>query len=300
MQKFAIITDSCGNLNAALREKYDLHYIPTRFYYKDQECIDDTDWQGVPLKDFYDYLRAGNRILTSQISAVACAETFEKFLQEGYDILSLSASEVLTSCVNVCRSTAEKLLKQYPERKIVCINTTISGGGLALLCVQASKMRAAGKTLEETAAWVEENKKYVNQEGTVEDLAYLKRAGRISASKALLGTLFHVKPIVISDIHGYNVSVEKVKGRQNSLNRTIERVVEKYVPMDGIDVYITQADCPDEALMMKQTLMEKLDLPEERVHILCLNAVMSASVGPGMLGVFFYGKEITYDSKVNG
>ncbi len=299
MQKFAIISDSCGNLDAELREKYDLHYIPNSFYYMDEEHLDDTDWQDVPLKDFYDYLRAGNRIVTSQISAVRCQETFEKFLQEGYDILSLSCPEVLSSSVNVCRNTAAKLLEKYPERKIICIDTTISGGGLTLLCVQAAKLRAEGKTLEETAQWVEENKKHIHQEGSVEDLAYLKRAGRISASKALLGTLFHVKPMVVSDIHGYNVSVEKVKGRQNSFNRVIERVAEKYVPREDIDIYISQAECEAEVLTLRKDLAEKLNLPEERIHIGKLNAVMSASVGPGMFGVFFYGVENTFDSKVN-
>ena len=265
----------------------------------DEEHNDDTDWQEVPMKDFYDYLRAGNRIMTSQISAVKCQETFEKFLQEGYDILSLSCPEVLSSTVNVCRNTAAKLLEKYPERKIICIDTTISGGGLTLLCVQAAKLRAAGKTLEETAQWVEDNKKYIHQEGSVQDLAYLKRAGRISASKALLGALFNVKPMVISDVHGYNVSVEKVKGRQNSLIRTVERVAEKYVPREDIDIYISQAYCEEEAMELRKSLAEKLNVSEDRIHICALNAVMSASVGPGMIGVFFYGIENTYDSKVN-
>ena len=297
MNKFVILTDSSSDLDAALREKYDLHYIPNRFYYDGKEFEDDTDWKMLSLDEYYGYMRAGNRVMTSQISAVTCAETFEKYLKEGYDILSLSCPAVLSSTVNVCYNTRDKLQEKYPDRKIICIDTTISSGGLTLLCIKAAELRAAGKTLEETAAWVEENKRFVHQEGSVDSLTYLKRAGRISAAKAFFGGLLQIKPMIISDVHGYNVPVEKVKSRKASLLRTLERMKERFRPEACPYVFIHHTACEQDALFLKEEILKLFPIQESDIHVGNVNAVMGASVGPGMIGVFFYGTEITFDSK---
>lgn len=297
MRKFAIITDSSSDLAKPFREKYDIECINTRFFYKDTEYDADPDWSTLPIKEFYDYLRAGNRITTSQISVSACTETFEKNLKEGYDILSISCTAALSSTVNVCYHVRDELQKKYPEQKIICIDSTISSAGLGILCIKASLLRAEGKTLEETADWVEKNKLFINQEGTVEDLNYLKKAGRVSAASAFFGGLFNIKPLIISDINGCNVAIEKVKGRKASLIRTVERIVENYTGKEYSDIFIHNTDCEDAALFIKDETMKRLGLNEENFHIGNINAAIGASVGPGMIGVYFYGKEVTYDSK---
>lgn len=298
MRKFAIITDSTSDLAKPFREKYDIECIQNRFFYKDVEYSADPDWTALPIKEFYDYLRAGNRITTSQISVSACTETFEKCLKEGYDILSISCTSALSSTVNVCYRVRDELQQKYPEQKIICIDSSISSAGLGILCIRASELRAQGKTLEETADWVEKNKLFINQEGTVEDLNYLKRAGRVSAASAFFGGLFNIKPLIISDVHGYNVAIEKVKGRKTSLMRTVERVVENFTNQDYPDIFIHHTDCEADALFIRDELVKKLNMKEENFHIGNINAAIGASVGPGMIGVYFYGKEVTYDSKV--
>ena len=297
MSKFVILTDSSSDFDAALREKYDVHYIPNRFYYEGKEYIDDTDWQTMPLNEFYDYMRAGNRITTSQISAITTEEVFEKWLQEGYDILSLNCPAVLSSTPNVCANVASKLQEKYPDRKMICIDTTISSGGLTLLCIRASELRAEGKSLEEVAQWVQDNKRFVHQEGSVESLTYLKRAGRISAASAFFGGLLQIKPMIISDIHGYNVAVEKVKGRKASLLRAIERMAENFRPELCPYVCVHHTVCEEEALFVKEEILKRFPIKEEDIHFGNVNAVMGASVGPGMVGLWFFGTEITYDSK---
>jgi len=297
MHKFVILTDSSSDFDLALREKYDVHYIPNRFNYEGKEYEDDTDWKTLPLNEFYDYLRTGKRITTSQISAVTCAETFEKYLQEGYDILSLSCPAVLSSTVNVCFNTRDKLQEKYPDRKIICIDAKISSGGLALLCIRASQLRAEGKTIDEVAAWVEDNKRFVHQEGSVESLTYLKRAGRVSAVSAFFGGLLQIKPMIIADVHGYNVAIEKVKGRKASLLRTLERMTENFRPEICPYVCIHHTVCEADALFLKEEILKRFPIKDEDVQIGNVNAVMGASVGPGMFGVYFFGTEVTFDSK---
>ena len=297
MGKFVILTDSSSDFDAALREKYDVHYIPNRFYFDGKEYNDDTDWKTMPLNEFYDYMRAGNRVTTSQISAIACMETFEKYLKEGYDILSLSCPAVLSSTVNVCFNTRDKLQEKYPDRKIICIDTNISSGGLTLLCIRASQLRAEGKSIDEIAAWVQANKHFIHQEGSVESLAYLKRAGRVSAVSAFFGGLLNIKPMIVADIHGYNVAIEKVKGRKASLLRTLERMEETFRPEICPYVCIHHTVCEEDAMFLKEEMLKRFPIKDEDIQVGNVNAVMGASVGPGMFGVYFFGTENTFDSK---
>ena len=57
-------------------------------------------------------------------------------------------------------------------------------------------------------------------------------------------------------------------------------------------------DCEEEALVLKEEIIKQVGVKEENVHIGKINAAVGASVGPGMLGVYYYGTEITYDSQV--
>ena len=149
--------------------------------------------------------------------------------------------------------------------------------------------------MDEIASWVNENKKFVNQEGTVDKLTWLKQAGRVSAVSAFFGNLLNVKPLVISDIHGYNVAIEKVKGRKVSLERVATRVAEEYIPND-LGIFINHADCLEDANTLKNIIKEKTGLQEEQFTMGYIGPAIGASVGPGMLGVYFLGKEVTYDS----
>ena len=163
--------------------------------------------------------------------------------------------------------------------------------------MRASELRAEGKTLEETAAWVEANKLFIHQVGSVESLTYLKRAGRVSAVGAFFGGILNIKPIIISDIHGYNVAVEKVKGRKASVTRSLEYMEAHFKPEVCPYVCIHHTVCESDALALKEGILKRFPIKESDIHVGNVNAVMGASVGPGMFGIFFYGDEVTLDSK---
>ena len=222
MKKFVIVSDSCCDLNEELRKKYDIEYIPMGIAYNGKSTIADLDWKEISVKDYYQMMKDDIRVTTFQITKEQYLSRFEEYLKNGYDILSISCSSALSASVHASYKARDELLAKYPESKIICIDSLISCYGLGLLCIIASNMRSEGKQIEEVAKFIEENKLKSNQFGTVADLKYIKRAGRITATKALFGTLFNVKPIIISDIKGQNVSVEKSKGRKNVISRMAE------------------------------------------------------------------------------
>ena len=95
---------------------------------------------------------------------------------------------------------AKELADEYPNNTVFCVDSLISSLGQGSLAIKASELRAEGKTAVETADFLISNRLKFNQFGTADTLEYLRRAGRVKASKAFFGNLFGVKPIIISDI----------------------------------------------------------------------------------------------------
>lgn len=298
MRKFVILADSCCDLDKELREKYDVEYIMMHVSFNGKTIGADIDFNEVSYKDYYNVMREGNRIMTAQITAIEYKAVFEKHLKQGHDVLYIGCSSALSSSIKASYVARDEVLKDFPDAKIICIDALNSCMGQGMLCMVASELRAQGKTIEETAEWVLENRKYVHQDATVEKLTWLKMAGRVSAASAFFGGIFNVKPIIISDAIGANVAVEKVKGRKVSFQRIAERFKERFVNYPHQRIYLLHGDCEDDANELAQII--KGVLPDEckdmPVNVMKLGPIIGASCGPGTLGLYYFGTEETHDS----
>lgn len=292
MKKFVIVTDSCSDLRKELREKYDIEYIPMHTIWDDKDLPASLDWEYIDYKEFFKLMRNGTRFMTSQINREEYTQRFEQYINDGYDILSISCSSALSASVKGSYQVRDELLQKYPDSKIVCVDSLNSCYGLGLMCIVASKMRAEGKSIEEVGSWLEENKLRFNQLCTVDSLNYLRRAGRVSAGSAVFGGLLDIKPIIISDIVGNNKAIEKVKGRRTSIKRLVSMFTEVYESNPYQMVVVAHADCEEEGLDLKQRI--EAVLPEQ-VEVLFerIGPIIGASAGPGTVAVYCIGKPVT-------
>ena len=297
MKKFVIVTDSCSDLELELREKYDVEYIPMHMVIDDKDYEADLDWKDIGVKDFYQMMRDGKRITTAQITTEEYLNAFEKYLEKGYDVLSISCSSAFSASYSCSLKAREQLLKKYPEREIICIDSLNSCKGLGLMCITASEMRAQGKDIKEIGKWLEENKLTVNQECTVGKLTYLKQAGRVSVASAFFGGLLNIKPIIISDAIGQNAAIEKVKGKKAAIDRIAERFAEQYVDGEYQKIFFAHADCEEDLEELKTAVMNKIPGKEVETMTSCIGPIIGASTGPGTIAVYFYGKEVTFNKK---
>lgn len=293
---FKIIADSTSDLPLVLREKYDIDYCRMSITCDDKEYVADLDYKEYSAKELYDWMRNGKRVFTSQVADNEFREVFKKYLDQGIDILYIACSSALSASYLASLKVRDELLALYPERKIICIDSKISCIGQGSLCIEASKLKEQGKSLEEVVEWIENNKLKFNQFATVESLEFLKRAGRVKASKAFFGNLFGIKPIIISDIKGRNFAFKKAKGRLKAIDELATLAIEA---MDGnYDqvVYIGHADSLDDALLIKKKMQEKQ--PKiQNFEIGFIGPIVGASTGPGTLGVYVFGKEVTLDEE---
>lgn len=297
MNEFAILSDSCCDLSKENREKYGIDYAPMRVMYDDKDTAKDIpadlDWKEIGFKQFYDMMRAGTRFRTAQVNAPEFEAVFEKYAEEGKDVLYLSCSSALSSSYKQSLIAKDAVLQKYPEAKIFCVDSRNSCHGLGMMCLAASDMRAEGKSAEETAEYLEAHKQEVNQFVTVDSLTYLKRAGRVSAMSAVFGGLLQVKPILISDVTGQNLAVEKIKGRKNSLVRIADLVAQNITEHEYQRIFVVHADCEDEAKILRDLIRTRLTNKEMNIDIEPIGPIIGASAGPATIGAYFFGKEVT-------
>ena len=294
MKKFVILTDSGCDMHKELREKYDVEYVDMRILYDEKDIPADLDWKDISFKDFYRMMRENVIFKTAQVNVADYCAAFERIIESGCDVLSISTSSGLSASYNASLVAAEKTKEKYPDAKIFCVDPLISGMGLGLLCMAVSDLRAEGKSIEEAAKFAQDNRLNFHQFGTVESLVYLKRAGRVSAMSAVFGGLLQVKPIIISDVKGRNVASEKVKGRKNSIVRLAELTAEVYEKSPFDRIGIVHADCEEDAKTLKALVREKLGDGPEIVEGY-VGPIIGGSSGPGMLGIYTFGKTRTFD-----
>lgn len=259
------------------------------YSYNGNDYIADLDYKDISSHDFYNIKREGNRILTSQVNSLDYKNVFRKYLLEGYDILSISCSSALSNSYKGSLLVKEELEKEFVDQKIVCIDSLNACLGLGLICIIASELRSEGKSIIEVKDYLEENKNKTKQEAVIDNLNYLKRAGRVSSASAFFGGMLNIKPIIISNRLGENVAVEKVKGRKNSLSRIVERMKEQYQNSTYKKVFIGHADSIEDAMYVKELLEIEFFNKDLEIEICEIGPIIGASVGPGTIGLYFYG-----------
>lgn len=295
MENFVILTDSTSDLNRELREKYGIEYVKMNYVVEDKEYPADLDWTTHSPKEFYDMMRNGKRVRTTQVSRETYEKAFTAYLEEGRPVVYIACSSALSGSINLAKLVAQELLASYPQGVLYCIDSLCSSLGQGHMAIWASRLRAEGKSAAEVAQIIEENKLKVNQSGTVDSLEYLRRAGRIKASKAFFGNLFGVKPIIISDRIGQNYAVKKVKGAANARKEIAAQLAEVVEQPEDQCLYISHADAEESAELLKKEILTVC--PFAKVHIDLIRPIVGASVGPGTVIAFCYGKEVTIEGK---
>lgn len=294
MCKFVIYSDSTCDLNAEMRKKHDIEYVQMNYVIDDKEYPADLDWGTHSPKEYYDLMRSGKRVRTTQVPREVYEAAFTKALDAGMDAVYISCSSALSGSIGLARLVAQELNEKY-ENKVYCVDSLCSSLGQGSMVIRASLLRAEGKSAAEVAAFTEADRLKVNQSGTVGSLEYLRRAGRVKASKAFFGNLFGVKPIIISDAIGQNFALKKAKGMANARMEIANMMAENVIDAENQCLYITHADVPEVAEQLKEEILKLV--PFKETFIDTIGPIVGASVGPGTIIAFCHGKEVTIEGK---
>ena len=286
MRDYVIYTDSGCDISPALLAEWGVPYKSLTFRFNGEEKEYENGEMDV--KEFYDRMRAGGVAKTAAINKESFAIAFREIVKEGKDILYIGFSSGLSTTCNSARLAAEEVSAEYPDAKILAVDTLAASAGQGLLVYLAMEKKAEGATLEQCAAYIEEIKLNMCHWFTVDDLVYLKRGGRVSATAAFFGNALGIKPVMHVDDEGHLVPVAKVRGRRTSLASLAQKYAELAEDPQGGLIYISHGDCINDvnelAGMLKANHNADVDL------ITDVGTVIGAHAGPGVVALFFIGK----------
>ena len=283
---FAIVTDSSANLDYKALSLENITVAPFSYNINGEEhsCPPVNGFDGTA---YYDAMRNGAVVVTSQVTPHVFKEKMTPLLQKGLDVLFVGMSSGISGSYSSAETAANELREQYPERKIITVDTLGASLGEGLFVIRAGEMMREGADMEEIAREIINTRHKMCQVFTVDDIMHLRRTGRLSNIAAMIGSVLNIKPLLKGDGEGKIVCFQKVRGKKNALKAIAAKYDELVENAADQIVGIAHADCSDDAAALAE--MIRVKNPPKQIMTVCYEPVTGAHVGPGALALFFMG-----------
>ena len=269
--------------------------IPVLFYtyvVDGREYVDDMGRDPEALPRFYRFLEEGKLPQTSQINVGTYLTFFEKLLQKG-DLLHIAFTSGQSGSVHNAMLAAKELQEKYPERKMIVIDSLCSSSGYGMLVDTVADLRDEGKSIEEAAQWVRENRNTVHHQFFSSNMTQFRRTGRVSGAAAMVATIMSICPIMRLDSAGAIKAYGKVRGKKKAVETTIEAMAKHAQGGENYDkrCYVCHSQCPEDAQMLIDGLEARFPRIKGKIRLCDIGTIIGSHSGPGTVAVFFYGDE---------
>ena len=280
-----LFTDTSANLPVEIIDEYGIEVVPFSYTIDGVEYIPEREFDG---KAFYAAMRAGSEVKTSMVNAGTFIERFKTALDAGKDVLYIGMSGGISGTANAALMAKQELDEEYPDRKIIVIDTLAASLGEGLFVIKAAEQLKDGAALDVIEEDIRAQVPHMCQSFTVDDLKYLKKTGRVSGAAAIIGNVLSIHPILIGDYEGKIVVKSKVRGMKRTLDALAERYAE-LVLNKAETIGIAHADNEEGKAYLVQRLRDK-GLTGKCVSV-CYEPVTGSHVGPGTVALFFFGTD---------
>ena len=290
MRDYVIMTDSCCDLSAEEVAESGLIVLPLTFTMDGKTYRDTPEHEDMSLAEFYRNIRKGKECTTAAVSVGAFLDAMREVLRSGRDVLCVSFSSALSTTYQSACIAAEELRQEFPDGRIIVIDSLAASRGQGMLVWYAAKKKAEGKSIDEVADWVREMAPHQDHWFTVYDLNHLRRGGRLNATSAIVGTVLAIKPILHTDAEGKLTPVSKARGMRAALDGLVKKMDELGTrPLSEQTVFICHADAQDSVDYVVSLLKERFGVTDVRANF--IGPVIGSHTGAGTLGLFFFGSE---------
>ena len=280
-----LFTDTSANLPAEIIDEYGIEVVPFSYTIDGVEYIPEREFDG---KAFYAAMRAGSAVKTSMVNAGTFIERFKTALDAGKDVLYIGMSGGISGTANAALMAKQELDEEYPDRKIIVIDTLAASLGEGLFVIKAAEQLKDGVALDAIEEAIRAQVPSMCQSFTVDDLKYLKNTGRVSGAAAIIGNVLSIHPILIGDYEGKIVVKAKVRGMKRTLDALAERYAELALSKTET-IGIAHADNEEGKAYLVQRLRDK-GLTGKCLSV-CYEPVTGSHVGPGTVALFFFGTD---------
>lgn len=283
---------STADLTREQMERRGIHYACFHFALDGKEYPDDMGLSMTP-EELYGKMVAGADVKTSQITMAEYLDYFGGLLRQGKDILHVDFSSGLSGSFNSARLAAQELAEQYPDRRIIVVDSLAASSGYGLIMETLADMRDGGMSIQELCHWIEENKLRMHHWFFSTDLTFYIKGGRVSKTAGMVGSLLNICPLLNMDYLGRLIPREKLRGKKKAVRRIVE-MMEAHA-QDGLDYsgkcYICHSLCLEDAKTVAAAVEERFPRLQGRVEIYPIGATIGSHTGPGTLALFFWGDQ---------
>ncbi len=292
MSDYIISCCSTADLTKKHFEEIDVHYICFHYQLNGKQYPDDLG-QTMSFDDFYQAMRDGGETKTSQVNADEFEEYFRKFLADGKDILHVTLSSGISGVYNSANAAAEVLREEFPDRKILIVDSLGASSGYGLLMDEAAQLRREGYSIEENAHWIEENRLRLNHLFFSTDLTFYIKGGRVSKTAGFVGQALNICPLLDMNDEGKLTPRMKVRTKKKVIKTIVDKMEEyadKGLDYDG-KCYISQSACYEDAKAVADLVEERFPHLDGKVEINNIGTTIGSHTGPGTVALFFWGKQ---------
>ena len=274
-----IVTDSTSDLSPARREALGVDVIPLSVHFGEEVFRDGVD---ITNAEFYDRLSKAETLpTTSQINPEVFADLFQKYLDQGDEIVGIFISGAMSG---TCQSALIARDMVDGEDRIHVVDSRTVTFALGLLVEVAASLRDQGLSAGELAARLEELAGRLRLLAVVDTLKYLKMGGRISTASAVVGALLNISPIITIE-NGLVEGIGKARGRKAAFQWIAKRM-EKEAPDLSLPVAFGHSNAP-EAMAECQAFFADM-IGAATVYASDIGSVVGTHAGPGATGIVYF------------
>ena len=289
---FQIISDGSCDFTQDEIQNYNIEVIP--FYI----TFDGTSHlkEGIDIsKDEYFQRLIDEKNLfpkTSQPSPQDYIDVFLPHLNAGKDVLSVTISSKLSGSHNSATLAAQMMQAEFPDRKIVVLDTLNVSLCHGIILREIIRMRDAEYSIDKTADIAKKVIASAQVYFTLDTLEYLKRGGRVGPTTALVGGILGLRPI-LQLVNGEVSQLDNVRGKKRVLKLMEEALVAALEGQtENISLCVGHIRNQDEAIEFQSNIENALGTKISN-PITSVGATIGTHAGPGAIA-FAYCRKYEY------
>lgn len=276
-EQIAVLVDSCCDVPKKLVEQYGMYVIPLKIIYKNKEYLDGVN---ITAEDVYRGLDQ-EVPKTSLPSGELITEIFDSIKAAGYTkVIVITLSSGLSGTNNMLNLMSA----HYEGLDFFLLDTKNIAIGAGFHAIQAARYIDKGLAFDEIKEKLRKGVSKCKIFFVVSTLEYLQKGGRIGLVASLFGNALNLKPIISCNEDGIYYTVNKVRGRKQSITKTIELALTYAQGHAHYNIAIANGDAKEEAEQIKQQILPKLSNIDIFVEGQ-VSPALGVHTGPGAIGI---------------
>ncbi len=280
-RKVKIVADSTCDLSAELLERYRIDVIPLNVNLGDVSYLDGVD---IHTPDLFEYYKKTGKLPTTSAPTPAYYEDFyQKWTNEGWEVVHFSISAELTVTPNIAKMAAEKFDNIYP------VDSRNVSNGMGILAIKAAELRDEGLSAKEIEERVLGMTGKVRTTCVISTLLYMYKGGRCTGVQALGANLLNLKPCI--DVTNGKMGVAR-KYRGSLKSAVCKLVEDRLKGVENVDLdrlLIANYDVDSKTIeAVKAKIREYQDFKD--IFVDDCGCSVSVHCGPGTLALIYMTK----------